>query len=70
MSHAEHSHGIGQGGVTRSGQTGAGRGLVIGIALNLAIVAVEVAAGIVAGSLGLLSDAVHNFTDMAALAIA
>ena len=45
------------------------RGLAAGIGLNLLIVAAEVAAGLVAGSLGLISDAVHNFTDMAALGI-
>ncbi|MFA5802941.1 MAG: cation diffusion facilitator family transporter [Thermoleophilia bacterium] len=45
------------------------RGLAAGIALNLLIVVAEVVAGIMAGSLGLLSDAIHNFTDMAALGI-
>ncbi len=45
-------------------------GLIAGIGLNLVIVVVEVIAGYFAGSLGLLSDAVHNFTDMAALGLA
>lgn len=45
------------------------RGLIIGIALNMIIVAAEVVIGLLANSLGLLSDAVHNFTDIAALAI-
>ncbi|MHB9111175.1 MAG: cation diffusion facilitator family transporter [Thermoleophilia bacterium] len=45
------------------------RGLIAGIALNLLIVMAEVIAGIAADSLGLLSDAVHNFTDIAALGI-
>lgn len=45
------------------------RGLAAGIGLNLLIVVAEVAVGLVAGSLGLISDAVHNFTDMAALGI-
>lgn len=44
-------------------------GLAAGIGLNLLIVVAEVAAGVIAGSLGLLSDAVHNFTDMAALGL-
>ena len=59
---------------TRSGshdhQADVTRGLIAGIGLNLLIVLAEVAAGLIAGSLGLISDAVHNFTDMAALAIA
>lgn len=57
MSRAGHSHG------------GVKRGLAAGIGLNLLIVVAEVFAGLIAGSLGLLSDAVHNFTDMAALGI-
>lgn len=55
--HTGHSH------------SGVKRGLAMGISLNLLIVAAEVFAGLVSGSLGLLSDAVHNFTDMAALGI-
>lgn len=62
--HAGHNHGLS---VVKS--SGAVRGLIIGIALNLVIVAVEIVAGFFAGSLGLLSDAAHNFTDMAALSI-
>jgi len=57
MSRAGHSHGSVK------------RGLAMGIGLNLLIVVAEVFAGLVSGSLGLLSDAVHNFTDMAALGI-
>ncbi len=57
---ASHSHNL----------TGIKRGLTAGIALNLLIVIAEVVAGTIAGSLGLISDAVHNFTDMAALGIA
>lgn len=73
-----HSHSHGRRGLGNHGHEGRGpevpvssikRGLVIGIALNLLIVVAEVVAGIAAGSLGLLSDAVHNFTDIAALGI-
>ncbi len=60
-----HNHGVDAGTFSR----GTSRGLVAGIALNLVIVVVEVIAGLAAGSLGLLSDAVHNFTDMAALGL-
>lgn len=40
------------------------------IALNTAIVLAEVVGGLVSGSLALLSDAVHNLSDVAALMIA
>lgn len=62
--HSGHSHGI-----PTPDHSGTIRGIIAGIALNLVIVAVEVAVGITSHSLSLLSDALHNFTDMAALAI-
>lgn len=40
------------------------------IALNALIVVVEVAGGLLSGSLALLSDALHNLSDVAALALA
>jgi cobalt-zinc-cadmium efflux system protein len=77
-----HSHGHGGHGLSGHGHgapaasSGPGaptssikRGLIAGIILNLIIVVAEVVAGILADSLGLLSDAVHNFTDIAALGI-
>lgn len=44
--------------------------LVASIALNAVIVIAEVAGGLVSGSLALLSDAIHNLSDVAALTIA
>lgn len=44
--------------------------LVASIALNAVIVAAEVIGGLVSGSLALLSDAIHNLSDVAALVIA
>ncbi len=41
--------------------------IIIAIALNFVITAVEVAGGVLAGSLALLSDALHNLTDAFAL---
>ena len=41
-----------------------------GILLNLAFIAVEVTAGLLAGSLALLADAGHNFSDVVALLLA
>ncbi len=56
---ASHSHGVGH-----------GRAFVIGIALNLAFVAVEAGYGFYADSMALLSDAGHNLSDVLGLAIA
>jgi cobalt-zinc-cadmium efflux system protein len=39
------------------------------IALNLAITGAEIAGGIASGSLALISDALHNFSDVVALAV-
>jgi cobalt-zinc-cadmium efflux system protein len=44
--------------------------LVAAIALNLALTLVEAIAGLVAGSLALLADALHNFNDCGSLVIA
>jgi len=46
------------------------RNLLASIALNGIIVIAEVAGGLLSGSLSLLSDAMHNLSDVAALAIA
>jgi cobalt-zinc-cadmium efflux system protein len=50
--------------------TGHGRAFAIGIALNLAYVAAETAAGLATGSMALLADAGHNLSDVLGLAIA
>ena len=64
MSHG-HSH-------HRHGAAGEGdrRRLWIALGLILALMAGEVVAGFVAGSLALLSDAAHMLTDAAAIALA
>lgn len=46
------------------------RAVAIAMALNFAIFAVEVAGGILAHSLALLSDALHNLSDFVSLALA
>ena len=45
-----------------------GKNLVVSIFLNLLITAAQVIGGILSGSLALLSDALHNFSDVLALA--
>lgn len=63
MSH-DHSH------HSPAGLTHVGRAFVIGIVLNLSFVLVEFLAGFYTGSLALLSDAGHNLSDVASLALA
>ncbi|MBO6605344.1 cation diffusion facilitator family transporter [Psychroserpens sp.] len=46
-----------------------GRNLIISILLNIIITASQVIGGLVSGSLSLLSDALHNFTDVISLVI-
>ena len=46
-----------------------GRNLLISIVLNIAITIAQVIGGIVSGSLALLSDALHNFSDVISLII-
>lgn len=43
--------------------------LQVALGLNVSIVVVQVVVGIVAASLGLLADAAHNITDVAAIAV-
>jgi cobalt-zinc-cadmium efflux system protein len=61
-SHAGHSHGV-------SGEADRGK-LALALGLILGFMAVEVAVGILANSLALLSDAAHMLTDAAAIALA
>jgi len=46
-----------------------GRNLLISIFLNILITAAQVVGGIVSGSLALLSDALHNFSDVISLVV-
>ena len=51
------------------GKETAGRNLLISIILNIGITAAQVVGGILSGSLALLSDALHNFSDVISLII-
>lgn len=46
-----------------------GKNLILSIALNVFITTAQVIGGLVSGSLSLLSDALHNFTDVISLVI-
>lgn len=61
--HDHHGH-------SHAPQAGYGRAFAIGIALNLAFVAIEAGYGVWADSMALLSDAGHNLSDVLGLAIA
>jgi cobalt-zinc-cadmium efflux system protein len=68
----DHDHGHGHGGHHHHHLTPAdmGRAFAIGVALNAAFVAAEVAAGLWSSSLALLADAGHNLSDVLALLLA
>ena len=44
--------------------------MAVALAINVAVVAVQVVAGLAASSVGLLADAAHNLTDVAAIGLA
>ena len=46
-----------------------GRNLLISIFLNIAITVSQIVGGLISGSLALLSDALHNFSDVLSLVI-
>lgn len=46
------------------------KAFILGISLNVAFVVVEFAVGLYYGSMGLLSDAGHNLSDVAGLLLA
>lgn len=64
MSH-DHTHGH----ALPAATTGLNRAFILGIALNLGFVVVEFVVGFVTGSLALVSDAGHNLSDVASLAL-
>ncbi len=63
--HHHHPHDAG----SAPGRPGGERRLVFSIVLNLLITVAEVVGGVLAGSLALLSDALHNFSDTTSLGI-
>jgi cobalt-zinc-cadmium efflux system protein len=65
-----HSTGHHHHGHSHAPRTSYGRAFAIGIALNLAFVAIEAGYGFWADSMALLSDAGHNLSDVLGLAIA
>jgi cobalt-zinc-cadmium efflux system protein len=74
--HHDHAHSGNHGGHNHSGRghshapSSFGAAFAIGTALNLGFVVAEVVYGITAGSVALLADAGHNFSDVLGLLIA
>jgi cobalt-zinc-cadmium efflux system protein len=66
----KHDHGHSHGHHHHHAPKDMGRAFAIGVGLNTAFVAVEVAAGFWAGSMALLADAGHNLSDVLALLLA
>ena len=64
MAHHHHHHGH-----SHSHTDLKGRNLLISIFLNIAITLAQVVGGLISGSLALLSDALHNFSDVLSLII-
>lgn len=61
MGHEHHHHDI---------ETMGDRRLIVAIAINMLLTLAQVVGGIISGSLALIADALHNFSDAAALLIA
>lgn len=65
--HHHHGHGHGHGSAPGGSRGGA---FAFAVALNLAFVVAEVAAGLVGGSMALIADAGHNLSDVLSLLLA
>ena len=68
--HHGHGHGHDHGPGHSHGPAPGERGFALGISLNLGFVALEVVAGLIAGSMALLADAGHNLSDVLGLVLA
>lgn len=67
--HEDHGHGHHHGHDHDHAPADFGRAFLVGMALNLAFVAVEVCYGVVAHSMALVADAGHNFGDVLGLGL-
>lgn len=66
MTHCHHHHHHGHG----DGRALMGRKLGLAVSVNMLLTFVQIASGIWSGSLSLIADALHNFSDAASLLIA
>ncbi len=54
----------------KSSQDSMGKRLFLAVSVNIGLTVVQVAGGLISGSLSLISDALHNFSDAASLLLA
>ena len=66
MGHSHHNHSHAHGHAHNDLK---GRNLVVSILLNIVITISQVVGGLISGSLSLLSDALHNFSDVLSLIV-
>ncbi len=69
-SHAHHHHDHAHAHAGDARRARLGRAFAIGIALNLTFVVIEISCGLMANSLALVADAVHNLSDVVGLMLA
>ena len=67
---AHHHHGGGHGGHSHGEENLSDRQLIFAVAINVLLTIAQIVGGIVSGSLALIADALHNFSDAASLGLA
>lgn len=65
-----HDHGNGHAGHSHGEENLSGRQLIFAVAINVLLTVAQIIGGIVSGSLALIADALHNFSDAASLGLA
>ncbi len=70
MGHDGHSHGHGHGHHHHIDPNAGDRRVAFAVGINLLLTAAQIVGGVVAGSLALIADAIHNLSDAMALVIA
>ncbi len=67
---ATHNHGRGHAGHSHREENLSDRQLIFAVAINVLLTLAQIIGGIVSGSLALIADALHNFSDAASLGLA
>lgn len=67
---ASHDHGGGHAGHSHGEENLSDRQLIFAVAINVLLTLAQIVGGIVSGSLALIADALHNFSDAASLGLA
>ena len=67
---ANHDHAGGHAGHSHGEENLSDRQLIFAVAINVLLTLAQIVGGIVSGSLALIADALHNFSDAASLGLA